>query len=448
MKATLSALYRAHVAGLQKKASQALQDEGYPSLLIHSGSLQKKSIFDDQYWPFRPVPHFQHWAPLNWPECAIELRPGLRPRLLAVRDQSFWERPKEPDWNFLAAALDIIELDTPDDILPALHNPARAAFMGENTSRAAQWGVAEDHVNPKGLHERLDALRVHKTPYEIHCLGEANRRAALGHHAVQKAFFDGQRSELHLHLHYLEATSQDDSQTPYKNIVATGTAASILHHVHYQHQDANNPSLLLDAGASFQGYASDITRTYVAKDGTAPAELFSELITRMEALQQALCLRVLVGRPYENLHDEAHQKLGELLVDTKLLKMSAAEAVNRGVTRMFLPHGLGHSLGLQCHDVGCAQIRPRSENAWLRNTRPIEAGQVFTIEPGLYFIDTLMEELKQGPYSGQVDWTTIDALKPFGGIRIEDDLVVLEPNAPQGGAAQNLTRNALNPPSV
>ena len=111
-----------------------------------------------------------------------------------------------------------------------------------------------------------------------------------------------------------------------------------------------------------------------------------------------------------------------------------------GVTRLFLPHGLGHSLGLQCHDVGCAKIKPRNDNPFLRNTRVIEAGQVFTIEPGIYFIDTFMDELRARPEAKEIDWKKIDALKTFGGIRIEDDVVVrAEPELP----IENITRAVL-----
>jgi Xaa-Pro dipeptidase len=77
-----------------------------------------------------------------------------------------------------------------------------------------------------------------------------------------------------------------------------------------------------------------------------------------------------------------------------VLQMSTDEAVSAGVTRAFFPHGLGHSLGLQCHDVGCALIKPKPDNPFLRNTSIITPGQVFTIEPGIYFIDGLLEKVR------------------------------------------------------
>jgi Xaa-Pro dipeptidase len=172
--------------------------------------------------------------------------------------------------------------------------------------------------------------------------------------------------------------------------------------------------------------------------------MFAELIGRMESLQQSLCHSVRVGRPYESLHDEAHDRLSQVLVDSGIVKMSAEECSKSGTSRKFLPHGLGHSLGIQTHDVGCAKIRPRDDNPWLRNTRTIEPKQVFTIEPGLYFIDTFMDELRNGPYSSRIDWKKVDALKSFGGIRIEDDVVVLDDKVTTSAAhPDNLTRSVL-----
>jgi Xaa-Pro dipeptidase len=238
----------------------------------------------------------------------------------------------------------------------------------------------------------LDALRTKKSDYEILCLREANVRAARGHDAVVARFRAGDASELELHLAYLGATAQDDAETPYKNIVALGEHASVLHHVHYGKRRTARAaeSLLLDAGAQCLGYASDITRTWVRGQG-AGVDAFAQLLSGVEQLQQELCNEAAVGEPYEALHDACHDKLAAVLVETGVWAGSREEAVAAGVTRAFLPHGLGHSLGLQCHDVGCALRPPRKENPFLRNTSTIEARQCFTIEPGVYFIDALLD---------------------------------------------------------
>src|SRR5207244_12319216 len=141
-------------------------------------------------------------------------------------------------------------------------------------------------------------LRVRKTGYEVACLAEANRRAARGHDELRTLFAGSDRSELELHLAFLGSTRQDDAETPYKNIVALGRHAATLHHIAYEKRAAPAGSLLVDAGASFAGYCSDITRTWV-KGGGAIASSYAQLVSGLEAMQQRLCASVRVGMPYE-----------------------------------------------------------------------------------------------------------------------------------------------------
>ncbi len=181
------------------------------------------------------------------------------------------------------------------------------------------------------------------------------------------------------------------------------------------------------------------------RGASAEVDLFRALLAGVEKLQQRLCGEVALGQPYEALHDRAHVYVGEALREVGVVRGSVDEAVKSGVTRAFLPHGLGHSLGITCHDVGCAEIKPRAENPFLRNTRSIEAEQVFTIEPGIYFIPALLGPVRADPRAALVDWKLVDMLAPFGGIRIEDDIRVRPAGAVPAGTAtiDNLTRAHL-----
>jgi len=444
--APLRPLYEAHVRELRAAYARVLEAHGFAAVVLHSGSIRLRSDYDDAFWPLRVVPHFAHWVPLEWADSALLVsRGGGVPRLCAYRDRSFWERQPEPRWEHFVGSFEVAEVASPDAIGPeiaALREHGRVALIAENPKRARGWGFDDADVNPPALLAALDALRIRKSAYEVGCLEEANRRCARGHHAVAKAFHEGELSELDLHLLYLATTRQDDAETPYKNIVAVGENAAILHHIHYgRFQEPGDRSLLLDAGATCFGYASDVTRTYVRGDGEA-ASLFREVVARLEALQKKACARIELGMPYELLHEAAHRDLATVLRELDLVKLGDAELVDSGVTRLFLPHGLGHSLGLQTHDVGCLVAPPKPENPWLRNTSPVTADQVFTIEPGVYFIDDLLAQLRARPQGAAVDWRLIDALRPFGGVRIEDDLLVL-PGHDGGAVTRNLTRVAL-----
>jgi Xaa-Pro dipeptidase len=445
----LASKYRDHVAALSQSYARVLSEAGFDGVVIHSGAPKPRSIFDDQFWPLRPVPHFHHWLPLETARSALYVESGKKPALFWFNVVDFWEQARKPESDHFWASFDVKEVKDPSAIKELLppgggSGAKKLAFVGEERPDCALWGLADAAFNPAELVKKLDALRVRKSPYELLCLREANRRASLGHKAVIDNFRAGDFSELDLHLRYLHATGQDDPETPYKNIVALGRHAATLHHVGYSRDRVAAQSLLLDAGAKYLGYDSDITRTAVKGRGAA-ANAFAQLVTGLEKMQQELCKRAALGRPYEELHDQSHELLAPLLRDVGLAKKgtSDAELVASGVTRRFLPHGLGHSLGLQTHDVGCRNVNPEARNPWLRNTTAITPGQVFTIEPGVYFIDHLLAELRASPAGAAVDWKLADALAPFGGVRIEDDLFVTD------AGVDNVTRDYLpEPPAV
>jgi Xaa-Pro dipeptidase len=431
-------LYLEHVADLDRRFARVLDEQRWDAVVIHSGSLARRSRFDDQFWPLRPSPPFQHWLPLFEPDCLVVIRPGRRPTLLRVVTRDFWEGPAAPESEAFAEALDVVPVRDLADAkarLPSGH----VAFVGEEPARAQELGIAIDHACPPALLSALDALRTKKSPYEAACIAEANRRARAGHEAVREAFRAGAASEFDLHLLFLRATRQDDAETPYKNIVAKGQHAATLHHVAYGRSAADRAaeSLLIDAGATCRGYCSDVTRTWVKGRG-AGASTFAAIVAGVEAMQQRLCAALRLGMPYESLHDDSHRQVAAILREAGVVTASVDEAVASGVTRAFYPHGLGHSLGLQTHDVGCGLRAPRQENPFLRNTSDVAAGQVLTIEPGIYVIDSLLEKLRgDREKAAAVDWKVVDALAPLGGVRIEDDLLVLEEGV------RNFTREEL-----
>jgi Xaa-Pro dipeptidase len=136
--------------------------------------------------------------------------------------------------------------------------------------------------------------------------------------------------------------------------------------------------------------------------------------------------------------------LAGVLREHGFLRMSAESAVESGVTGAFFPHGLGHPIGLQVHDVAGFQQGERGGSIarpdghpYLRMTRVLEPGMVVTIEPGLYFIDMLLAELRDKPVAADIDWAKVDHFRQYGGIRIEDDVACTD------DAPENLTRDAF-----
>lgn len=435
----LTPLYAEHLADLERRTAGVLKAHGLDGLIIHSGTPTKKSIFDDQFWPVFVVPFFKHWLPLAIEGCALLVVPGQKPTLFLNVERGFWEGVPSAESDHFWSFFNVVEIRSPAAIRSAIKGLVGGlAGVGEDRAFLASLGLAEDRILPAALFRDLDALRVQKTAYERWCLNQANIRACAGHAAVLDAFETGEHTELELHLTYLAATSQDDPETPYKNIVALGEHAATLHHVTYGRQKVAAQSLLLDAGATCLGYDSDITRTAVKGHG-AVAETFGALIRHIDTFQQQLVQLATAGRNYQWLHDESHRLLATALCATGIARsgVSPEALVDAGTTRKLFPHGLGHSLGLVTHDVGCAQIKPREDNPFLRHTADITVDQVFTIEPGCYFIPSLLEELRAAPDAGHLDWQLVDQLVPFGGVRIEDDLHV------RADGLDNYTRDAF-----
>lgn len=419
--------YPQHLAHLQRQTEAILDEHGFEALVLCSGSAQSKNRFDDQTWPLSPTPAYSHWCPLAEPNAYVVVRPGKRPTLVRTTLDDFWEATPAPESDHFWSHFDVVAVRAGRavDGLPG----GRVAVVTRDPGAAPP-----GEVNPSALIAAIDQLRTKKTVYEIECLVEATRRALQGHRATEARFRAAAVSEFELHLAYLAASQQDDPATPYKNIVAMGAHAAVLHYVAYERQVvAGDGSLLVDAGARCLGYGSDITRTYVRGNGPA-ARRFAELIARIDALQREICTRIRPGRNYEDLHDDSHRLLADALLELGIANGSADELVGRGATRALFPHGLGHSLGLVTHDVGMKPRAPRPENKFLRNTSMIEVGQVFTIEPGVYFIDALLEPLRTSSAGALLNWSLVDELKPFGGVRIEDNVVV------EASGIRNLTR--------
>lgn len=433
--ATQDLLYARHLDYLQRGYAQVLERHGYACAVVLSGQPLRKSSVDDQFWSLRVHPPFAHWLPLQAPGCALVIAAEQRPRLLWWQCADFWEGPPQPESMLFADHLQVELFADAEALLAALPRD-NALWVADPRDLPAE--VSAEAERRRAALDDLDELRVRKTPYEVACLAEANARAARGHEAVRRAFASGDCSELELHLLYLQATAQDDPETPYKNIVALGRHAATLHHVAYGKRPAGSPTLLLDAGATVLGYHADITRTWVKGQGAA-LDVFRGLVAGVEALQMALCEELVAGRNYEDLHDSAHLYIGELLRQLGIVRAGPEEAVAKDLTFALFPHGLGHSLGLQTHDVACARVRPRQDNPYLRTTRIIEPGMALTVEPGVYFIDGLLAPLRHGPHGPLLNWPLIDALAPLGGVRIEDDLVVAE--GPERW--RNLTREVL-----
>ena len=434
----LGALYGAHLDTIRERHDRALERAGASHVVIYSGN-PKRMFLDDNDYPFKANPHFVHWAPLTaLPFSYIVYTPGETPVLVYYQPRDYWHVvPGAPD-GYWTEHFDIRIVNTTEDI-PA-HLPAdreKCIAIGEFDDESMAYGI--ERINPSAAVNNLHYARGAKTEYELAVMRLAAKRGVAGHVAAEAAFRDG-LAEFEIHRAYCAAVSHVDAELPYGNIIALNDHGSVLHYTNLERRAPQKiRSFLIDAGAQVHGYASDITRTYANGDAR-----FQALIDRMDVLEQDVVARVRAGVDYRDLHVGTHRMLAEVLVETELASGDPDTLLATGVTSAFFPHGLGHLLGIQVHDVGGHQenetggtIDPPSGHPFLRLTRVLEEDMVLTIEPGLYVIDMLLDELRGTPAEDHVNWQTVDWLRPFGGIRIEDDVRVL----PDG--AENLTREAF-----
>jgi len=435
-------LYAQHLATLQAGAEAALARTGFDALLIASG-VEKYAFLDDRPYLFQPNPHFKHWLPLTaHPYSWIAVRPGMKPLVVYYQPDDYWHVPPSAPSGEWTEHVELVVITEPGDAAQHLqHIAGKLAILGEaDVSLAGHPELSPN--NPKALIDILHFARGCKTPYELEQMRAASRRAAPAHMAARDAFLGG-ASEAEIHRAYLLAAGHTDRDLPYGNIVALNAHCAVLH---YQYQDTQRPvesrSFLIDAGASVNGYASDITRTWVARQDTE----FAALLDSMETAQLALVDEAQAGVDYREIHLSTHRRIAAILAEQGIVKMSADAMVAERVTSTFFPHGVGHLLGLQVHDVagfvsddtGTPSPKPEG-HPYLRLTRTLLPGMVVTIEPGLYFIPTLLKQLRATQHAAAVDWAKVERLAGFGGIRIEDDVVC----GAAGQKAENLTRDAF-----
>ena len=438
LRAELDASFGPHLASICTRTAHALETCGYSALLVHSGSLL--TVFeDDRTYPFEAHAPFKVWTPLSdVPDCFVFFEPGNRPRLVFNRPEDFWYKAADVPQAYWTAHFDIrpaADLAAARNHLP--QNLSKIAYIGDALPQVASWGIQA--INPRRLMRHLDYGRAAKTPYELVCLREASRLGALGHQAAARAFSEG-ASEFEIEIAFLQACGLREQELPYNPIIALNDGGAVLHYQVLEKQPpAERHSLLIDAGAEFGGYASDITRTHALRGGD-----FATLIERMDSMQQTLCAELRVGVDWRDVHLRTHELVGKLLREADITTCSAEEAVSTGVTKVFLPHGIGHLLGLEVHDAGGFMASPDGDDIprpeghpFLRLTRVLQKGFVVTVEPGIYFIDQLLDAARTDGRGSKINWPRLAGLRRFGGIRIEDDVAITETGC------ENLTRDAF-----
>lgn len=232
----------------------------------------------------------------------------------------------------------------------------------------------------------------------------------------------------------IESTMLKHNCTPAFNIICS-VRGEILHNVSYSNQLKDNQLLLVDSGAENQmHYATDITRTTPV--GGKFSQQQKEIYNLVLAASEQSIATIKPGIPYKEIHLNAAKIMTRGLIELGLMQGNADEIVEAGAHALFFPHGLGHMMGLDVHDmedlgennVGYDESIKRSElfgTAYLRLARKLQPGFVLTVEPGLYFIPVLIDKWKsEKKFNEFINYQNINKYIGLGGIRIEDNVVV------------------------
>ena len=306
--------------------------------------------------------------------------------------------------------------------------------------RAAEYGLASwaalEFATDDEENERLRAvvaeLRRAKDAHELDLMRRAAAATHRGHMTgLRKARVGMSERALQIEIE-VEFFRAGAERTAYGSIVGGGPNAATLHFAPTSRAFGEGELILVDAGAEVGGYASDVTRTYPT--GARFEGMQRDVYELVLDVQERAIAAAKPGVEYKDLHLAASLRIAQGLRDLGLLRGEADALVEKDAQALFFPHGLGHMLGLATHDAGgCLEGRAPDDRPTLRHLRadlPLAPGYVVTIEPGVYFIRALLEDpALRERHREDVVWERVDGMLDFGGVRIEDDVLVTEAGA-------------------
>lgn len=416
-------------------------------IILLPGNQHAPITYRSNYYPFRQDACFLYFFGLDLPSLGgiIDLDDGT--------DRIFGDDPdlSEIVWTgpqiTLKERADAVGIkrihpikDLQDHILAAVKGKRPIYFLppyrGEQTIMLASLLDTSVDKIPAMASEKLIqavvALRSIKGPEEVEELDTACRMTNILHATAMSMAAPGvTEQEIFGALAGIVAAS--GSTFSFNPIVSVNGA--ILHNEHYHNELEAGQLLLVDAGATSPlHYAGDMTRvTPVSGSFTdQQREIYQIVLDALKVATDSL----KPGVQYKTLHLAAARKIVEGLKDVGLMKGDPDAAVAAGAHALFFPHGLGHMMGLEVHDmeglgedhVGYAGELSRSQQfglAYLRLARTLQTGFVLTVEPGIYFIPELIDQWESSnKHKSFIDYKNLKAYRDFGGIRIEDDYLI------------------------
>ena len=375
---------------------------------------------NDVHHPYRQDSNFFYLTGFEEPESILVFRPGGSPEtILFVRpkdvERETWdgfrygpegtEREFKVDKCYLLSEFDKLIvglLRSVDQVYYRLNlDPEFDNKMLHvlDQVRLNQGRSGRGHLALLDSWELIGELRVKKSAYDVATMRKACEISARGHIEAMRWTRPGVNERELQGVLIGSFLRQGATREGYNTIVGTGNNATTLHYVFNDQECRDGDLLLIDAGAEYNYYTGDITRTFPVNGRfTAGQRRVYEGILN---LQKSLIASIRPGMVFKSLQDTTIEGLTDLMIDLKLLSGKRSELVESLAFKKYYPHGVSHWLGMDVHDAGLHMINGEP--------RKLEAGMAFTVEPGLYIPETDM--------AAPAEFRGI-------GIRIEDNVVV------------------------
>ncbi|MCX6367108.1 MAG: aminopeptidase P N-terminal domain-containing protein [Armatimonadetes bacterium] len=379
-------------------------------VLIHAGGQLGRPGMQDQCYPYRAHPHFRWLTGLS------------------VRDAVLAFDPSEGWTEFFPT---ITPMDTVwEGLLPLNRGRALSelpAWLEKRQDKTiTHLGAGHDQTTSL-LEQRLLEARRPKDEAELLLMYKAVTATAAGFAAARDILRDG-LTERELQIEIETAFARNGATgVAYDTIVGFGPTSAIFHAEPGSRALKLGEQVLIDAGAEVEGYCADVTRTLPGPGGFTSQQ--AEIYALLDRVERACCDACRPGVEWHEIHRMAARGIAAGLRELGILRATPEEALETEAIALFFPHGVGHLVGLGVRDASgvgpgrgekrrCCGVTPRCDLA-------LEPGFLVTVEPGIYFIPTLLNDpVNRERFAAQVDWPTLDKWLVPGGFRIEDDILV------------------------
>jgi Xaa-Pro aminopeptidase len=424
-----------------------LKKELKSGILLYLGNDLSPMNYPENTYPFRQDSTFLYFWGIDLPGLAAIIDVDADREILFGGDPTLHDTVwtgSQPSLNHLCLKCGLKESAPPDQLQSELKH---AVNIGRNVQFLPQYrpenlikiqtllGITPSFVNhfvSKPFIRAVVAQRSIKSREEVEQIEAALSITAEMHELAMKMSRPGV-SEKEVVGTMKALADANGTATSYPSIFSV--EGQILHNPRHENTMQSGDIIINDTGAeSPMHYASDITRTFPV-DGKFTQKQ-TEIYTVLLNAQLKAIEAVRPGVEYREVHALVCHEIGTGLNDLGLMKGDVSEAVAAGAHALFMPHGLGHMLGLDVHDmedlgedyVGYTDTIRRSRQfgtSHLRLARALEPGFVLTVEPGIYFIPELIDQWKtQGKFEDFIDYNKVENYRNFGGIRIEDNVLV------------------------